>query len=443
MSSSQQDKMQPYVSIKLTLKEAPTFKINNKKQDYSSYGYSYRHKDEYSFEELVNDNKSIAIQSTVGYKSHNIINEEVRDSSTIANIKCKFNITDESQELISENIGQIIPTYFSHYPFSDILSVDYNDDYGKSHRKWDLVIYNKDNKFARHTDGKEDECHFGTLLLFPPSDYNKFTGGELVFFQSGKELATLFPHQFNSWTLVAFPINVEHECRPILSGTRYVFKSKLNLPLSYITLHEVKEDALPIPISTKDIQEDIKSYEKEILGYEEKIKQLSETINNIKKMLPTPRIEKIISEISSADSSNIVVVLDRAYDKLDPNYLIGEDRILYNEIVKIYPKTKLIHLDVHLNRGDGDDDGSQSLDFSDESQIGHVIYQKEISNKSMPGSIINQDSVYNDQTYDTIYELKITALSIINLISHKLDENEDEDEDENEDENEDETRESS
>ena len=135
MSSSQQDKMQPYVSIKLTLKEAPTFKINNKKQDYSSYGYSYRHKDEYSFEELVNNNKSIAIQSTVGYKSHNIINEEVRDSSTIANIKCKFNITDESQDLISENIGQIIPTYFSHYPFSDILSVDYNDDYSKSHRK--------------------------------------------------------------------------------------------------------------------------------------------------------------------------------------------------------------------------------------------------------------------------------------------------------------------
>jgi hypothetical protein len=113
-------------------------------------------------------------------------------------------------------------------------------------------------------------------------------------------------------------------------------------------------------------------------------------------------------------SVTFMIILDRYYEQLDPNYLIGEDRLLYNNLVNRYPKTKLAHIkNVTHNLGDG------SSPARDELYLGHnliagirqILYQSNrVTEGDTPGHIISNESEYNDQTYDQIATTNITVI---------------------------------
>lgn len=93
--------------------------------------------------------------------------------------------------------------------------------------KWSLLRYNPGGHFERHVDTRSDEVpgHRANILLFPP--HQEFTGGELVVWTSSGEEQVLYAGPSTEWVLVILPLGVDHACKPVLSGARYVFKSRL------------------------------------------------------------------------------------------------------------------------------------------------------------------------------------------------------------------------
>jgi protein subunit release factor A len=120
---------------------------------------------------------------------------------------------------------------------------------------------------------------------------------------------------------VAFPTNVEHECLPIIEGIRYVFKSKLNLC-------KVK----PLTIELSLAQTEIDNYIKKISNYENKIQKINQKIERIHHLKPSEETINLVKKITKNSDKQLLIILDRYYSELDPNYLICEDRHLYNKI---------------------------------------------------------------------------------------------------------------
>ena len=140
---------------------------------------------------------------------------------------------------------------------------------------------------------------------------------------------------------MVFPTNVEHSCLPIISGVRYVFKSQLHLPEAFEKLYKIESNAHPVSIQLSDLEPQIADYESQIRKYERKIEQISRTVDQLRQLCPSTQTLDIVDKIKKGDADTYIVVLDRYYDQLDPNFLIGEDRLLYNSIISLYPQTKL------------------------------------------------------------------------------------------------------
>ena len=409
--------MDPYVIIPLEIKRPLTFPVKSAHKQPSYSRWDNRHDVEnMSFSQFLSTNQKKLTKSTVGHMGKNIIDENARKSHVIENVKISINLDHHFNKELEEQIKKIVPVYFRNQSFSSVLEMDDSDEDQSESRKWDLVIYDPKDKFVKHTDGKKDETHYGTLLLFPPDVINDFVGGELVIYQSGKELHRIKPQTFDKWTLVAFPVNVEHECLPIISGTRYVFKSKLHLSMTYIKLYGITEHSQPVKVSFDDIDPEIQLHKKKIAEYEKKINDIKSTIEQLSKLLPSNESLDIVEKIKVDDSLSFIIVLDRYYNELDPNYLIGEDRLLYNCIVDVYPQTKLSHInDVKHNLGDGCDNARDELYLDDEVGLSLIIYQKNIEKGKTPGDVTNQESEYNDSTYDNIATTNITV-----IVGHKI-----------------------
>jgi len=407
--------MDPFVVIPLELEEPVTFPVKNDHKTGRSFYYNDRNTvNQLSFEDFLSKNCNKMTKSTVGYRGDDIINEDVRRSSVIKDIRITVQLFHECHKTLEEQIKKIIPIYFRGYNFYSVLQCDHaNQKKNSENRKWDLVIYTEEDKFVKHTDGKDNDQHHATLLLFPPSDINHFTGGELVFYQSGQQIAKIEPNHFPQWTLVAFPTNVEHECLPILSGVRYVFKSKLHLPKDFIDLYEIKKDAQPLQVNLSDVEDEIKEFENKIASYEQKIENVKKNIQQLRNLCPRKETLDIVEKIKTSESTSCLIVLQRYYDNLDPNYLIGEDRLLYNAIVSCYPQTKLGYIKgARHNLGDGSDGARDELYIDDNLDNGNIIYQKDISRGNTPGETTDQETEYNDSTYDTIVTTDVTVIAV-------------------------------
>jgi hypothetical protein len=397
--------MEPFVVIPLELEIGLGLAPQRNKSSYDS------------FDTFLEKNIAYGIKSTVGYKGSNIIDENVRKSQTIEGIRTNIRLSKKCSLSQSQELKKILPSYLRSWQFelNHILLNNYERN-RTTDRQWDLVIYQPHDHFIKHTDGKKSSGHHGTLLLFPPNDFNQFEGGELVFYQSGNEMARIEPNRLTSWTLVAFPINVEHCCLPIQSGTRYVFKSQLYLPEIYQTYYNIPNDAQLLPVDIQDLEEEIEFQQEKIIRYLSKIDKIrNERLEKLSKLIPSNKTYYILRKIQKSTCQHVMVVLDRHYEKPDPMYLIGEDRLLYNEIVKLYPKTKLSNIyNISHNKGDGSDEPNDKLDFDfNWSDLVDIIYQKDLYKGKTPGEVLEENTEYNDSTYDKIVIVNITIISLI------------------------------
>lgn len=293
---------------------------------------------------LLKSNSDSAQTSTVGRHGENIINRDVRHSLTIEGIKISnhYYDHDETKE-ITKHIKVIAPNNLHDLEWANLYENYNTSNSTSSDRIWKLHIYSPGGQFKKHSDGRQDSSHYGTLLLFPPNTINVFTGGELVFYDSGHEVARVLPHLFTQWTIFAFPINVDHCCLPVHTGTRYVFKSELNINPTIRKLVEVSKSSA-IDVCEDDVQSLVADYQSQII-------QLQDQMLRLKAHLPSKQSLEVIQKIEKSKMNRVVVLLERYYedDNLYPNYLIGEDRLLFNEIVKSYPMTKMVNVTIQIH----------------------------------------------------------------------------------------------
>ena len=155
--------------------------------------------------------------STVGTSEGNIINSEIRSSKklpfkssiTRSYHKDVFKIND----IIKDKIFDKNPSFLEN-----TLSYDNN---------FDLLKYEEGDFFAKHTDGDSELNHFGTLLILPPKAYSTYEGGELILY--GEEEIEIISDQ-DWWKIIGFDTEIPHELKPVTSGIRYAYKSKIIIP---------------------------------------------------------------------------------------------------------------------------------------------------------------------------------------------------------------------
>jgi hypothetical protein len=202
------------------------------------------------------------IQSTVGSKGGDIINPQIRSSKIMKD--CRVFIKDAKYKQI--NIP-ILKGNIECYPDKhlDLIKYDVGDHFDEFH--YDSYKYGE----------------VATLLIFPPQNISdKFTGGELIFKINDVE-HVVETSKFNPdiFTCVIFG-KVLHKCTPILSGTRYVFKGRINAHFPNV----ISEDKL---IKLSDIEIDISLREK---VREERQKQIKEKELEIKECITQYYLKK-------------------------------------------------------------------------------------------------------------------------------------------------------
>ena len=188
---------------------------------------------ELNFTELLKLFNKNYRECTVGIGTTNTIDNNIRKSKILDNITiCLANNNGYhhsggdyfSQTFRFENaIRLIIPKNFRNIryflePFNGVTRESNN---------WDMLVYEKGDFFACHTDGKENDLHLATILLLPPKSINNYKGGELIVYD-GNNNKIITAHE-TDWTVIGLPINIGHESKPVIEGKKIIFKTKFQI----------------------------------------------------------------------------------------------------------------------------------------------------------------------------------------------------------------------
>lgn len=116
-----------------------------------------------------------------------------------------------------------------------------NLPYGiKLNQEWELLLYNEKGFFNKHRDRQLNQNHKYTALLYPKSTHK---GGELIL-EDEFSTTIIESSKMLNWTLVIFPINLQHESLPVKSGIKYLFKSSIFIDEKVILEDKNDQDQL-------------------------------------------------------------------------------------------------------------------------------------------------------------------------------------------------------
>lgn len=405
--------------------------------------FRYNIDDNYSYDVKVLEKNSFSLLKyeldTIGSFDSNIdiINKNIRNSYS-----CTKNIGLYNIKISKENLNElkeVLPIHIREFDFT--YECQWNDR--GNYKKWTLHKYMKGSKFSKHVDGQSSPHHYGTLLILPPKDLYNFEGGNLIIYDENKKF--IINHDQTKWKLVFFPINVLHEVEEITSGTRYVLKSKLFLPNIFRNIMSCKEYNQNVDVSLnkeniefkKLLESEIKNLELDLI----KKKNLFEIINN-----PScNKLHEVVEKVILNESETAFIILDKFYREKDPKYLIGQDGIIFNQLIKSFPKCsiRLVNLFTTRNCGDGSNyEPNEYLSLNLQSMEEHILPEYNLdldistcyrdifySNKDKnvfyaymtkeytPGEFIHMRSEFNDTSYDKLQDQCVT---VIYLIKNKI-----------------------
>lgn len=371
-----------------------------------------------------------AIKSTVSINNVETVDENVRNSKILKGVCIRetYNVIPRSK-------------------FNDILPAVFESKYQLPEKNWDMIVYEEGGFFSKHSDSKKSANHMGTILLLPPKHLNDYEGGELIIYDGNNQYSIL-PDK-DKWKCVMFPVNVYHELKPVTKGRRIVFKNEFLISDDILEYFTDKYEDFKIEEKTTIIPETlIEEIENKLDVLDDKTDEIEDKIKSLKQELEEIESEKILLNKQKGVYENqdykyllekikeklfdnpVMVVLERRYQNDDPSMLIGDDYRLFCLIKKKYPRflVKLINEDIEHNVGDN---GDYDIDDEDDDKkycqydkyhnfperLGkdylevEVLFQND-KNDIYPGRLANRKLEFNDNTYDTIYELNITAILI-------------------------------
>jgi hypothetical protein len=383
--------------------------------------------------EFKNMNLVSWIKSTIGNPKtgENIINENIRDSFCSDEKFIVKGLDYEELNIVQDILG---------FDFESNIDINYNNE--GNYLRWNLVKYEQNGMFKKHSDGKKNEMHFSTALLIPPYSINKFKGGELLLYTKEGEIIEILPDE-TDWKLVIFGLDVEHELKEVIEGIRYVFKIELELTWELKLLMESKQYNNKV----EDIKLDDKELENEKNNLQEEIEELEKKLE-IKKNMYNNLLERKIGDIDISEflneiekylrknnENNFMVALLNNYQYPVPDNFKIKDIIIYNGLLEKFKndniKINIMNIKTKLNMGDGScganywnaDKLSLSCwieDYKPKNEIDQVhkfdnvnkFYAKDFYDDITPGDCFHSSSQYNDSTYDYIELLDITYLYI-------------------------------
>lgn len=165
------------------------------------------------------------------------------------NFKEKFNITSDVNNFIPKTatvsgISLVDETKRKSLVHKDKFKIMINDDsipYGISFdQEWELLAYTENGFFNKHHDRQLNKNHKFTALLYPKSNHS---GGELIL-EDDDSITIFESSKINNWTLVIFPISMNHESLPVKSGIKYVFKSPIFVDDEYNIIMKNDDNSL-------------------------------------------------------------------------------------------------------------------------------------------------------------------------------------------------------
>lgn len=360
------------------------------------------------------------MNSTVGTVTGNDYRPEVRQSRVLKDLELSARKFE-----VPEDLWDLFPSRFAE------SSIEMFKNRDGAPRRWQLHAYDVGGFFARHTDGQKDPSHFGTLLLFPPAQLDDkmsrghdaavkikrlneqpptvepaFAGGTLILYPHGKMPVRIEPASFKCWTLVAFHLDVAHECTPVTVGRRFVFKTELDLPRTGYFDNDVPATAADrAPVTQPD---GTLEYRNKIDELERKITKYKRIIASLESNQLTPRVQKILRQIEGCDKIMVAMTTPTVVAK--PTSLIGEEAQLWNAVLDRWPYSTLTTIDVQHNAGDGS--GGTDEFYVNEDKLGCSVIPFRNPNNHSPGDLVHTDSEYNDQTYNTVNKYRVVAICV-------------------------------
>ncbi len=381
-------------------------------------------------------------ESKVGKFDGKKVDKDIRSSE---NISVKLDISCEN--LIIENMKRLLPIKYRNI-------ID-NEKYIRN--DYTALKYNIGGKFLIHRDTKISNCHFGTILIFPPSNLSPHKGGILRICDENGEWHEFDSSNMRNWTAVIFNPLLEHEVTEIEFGTRIVFKKECllnedlfellnnndNLKSKNIELktdivdNENKEDErltylkkrkldivdlltiMEVNFSMKD-----NKFEFDYINYDNQFEKLTKLVSSLSvDNLPTinrpdltfnnVETDRIMKEIENSDEKIIILILKNYYDNANIEWLYQQDYDLYKSINEKYKDSYISNFEEKYVNGD----------LSEYEGIGRYLKRSDdwfSSSLKYPINVIRLGEgkrrstieEYNDSDYDTVQWYSITCIVI-------------------------------
>jgi hypothetical protein len=253
-----------------------------------------------------------------------------------------------------------------NFIYLDYSKHNHNKYIYNSYRKWKVHKYETGCFFDTHIDSKMNELHIGTLVLIPPENYSKYTGGNLIVYDiedETKEILNVIP--VKGWQCVFIKLGQKHKILEVTSGTRYSFTSPYCI--SKLTIENIRNKIYTEPIvdvKLEEIKKEIVEKEKmeEIKLIDDKIKELIE----MKEKIMNEEKEYIvyyneIIKLNKEEEHNFIVICKNFYSNPTPEGLNIYDIGIYNSIFnhfkdsKMKASVKFINTKISINAGSSDD----------------------------------------------------------------------------------------
>ena len=166
---------------------------------------------------------SITNNDKIGHKFGTF--ESSIDLNNVFNFACKSNFRDMDYGSSADGLSRQVDKSVRFSEISEMYfdlgtlhfkGIKLDDKNFKIDRMYEFLRYNVGGHFEAHADRKRYKGHTHTICVYPPQDID---GGDLIIEDDLK-----IPMYKNAWIIVIFPIDMMHTCKPIISGTKYLFK---------------------------------------------------------------------------------------------------------------------------------------------------------------------------------------------------------------------------
>lgn len=370
-------------------------------------------------------------------------------------------------DIIRTPLLDLVPPDLRQFVEQGSVKYHYTDRW-RPIQSWTAVRYQTGGFFKKHRDSSHNSEKFASVILMIPA-YDptlEHSGGILRIWDANGELHEYDSSKITEVTVVAFDPHLEHECTPITSGTRIIFKAEwcyehtayslvttvakdivdIGIPgntdeLAVAKLNEIKDGLiLKMDSIAKELQDSKGEFDQQDLDtYYNDLRNVLAKIKEIKNQVVYSNtrydLSKIFAKLDKCKSDGLpfaIVPLFNFYEEIRQGRLYSSDYALADALRERYGRVGIKQLKSKKYESADDMEplsGSQTppdfeeiSDFADADRddyetkkvIAEFVDISDYGLSSVDHGVGRtiQHSEYNDSTYDRSYHNLYTCLIV-------------------------------